>query len=238
MLGIDEAARDISSKVKKSVKEIYSAKGKLNDVDLRKINAALDEIKNYPIYVVDNIGTVKNISDTILYYITSNRLIEKNKGLVVAIDNSSLVLGEETGEKETIDKLMHTLVLLKKYVASIGGKILFVLISQLNRQLESAERVLNPNLHYPNKTDLFGASSVYNSSDYVLIIHRPCLIEGLGNWYGPARKGWDRGLPIFNPRNPSQPMTYLHVIKERFGSNTIIPMLDDLENSRIADYNL
>lgn len=238
MLGLDEVARDISSKVNKTVKELYSAEGKLKDSELIEIDKALESIKNYPIYVVDNIGTVKNIYDTIIYYITSNRLIENKRGLVVTIDNASLVMGDDTGEKETIDRLMHTLVLIKKYVSSIGGKIIFILISQLNRQLESSERVLNPQLHYPNKSDLFGASSVYNSSDYVIIIHRPCLIEGLGNWYGPARKNWEKGLPVFNPRNPSQPMTYLHVIKERFGSNTIIPMLDDLGNSRIVDYPL
>jgi replicative DNA helicase len=238
MLGLDEVARDISSKVNKNIKQLYSAEGKLKDDELSQINTALESIKDYPIYVVDNIGTVKNIYDTILYYLSSKRLIEQKRGLVVAIDNASLVLADDTGEKETIDKLMHTLVLIKKYISSIGGKIIIIVISQLNRQLESNERVLNPKLHYPNKSDLFGASSVYNSSDYVIIIHRPCLIEGLGNWYGPARKNWDRGLPVFNPRNPSQPMTYLHIIKERFGSNTIIPMLDDLGNSRIIDYNL
>lgn len=238
MLGLDEVARDISSKVNKNIKQLYSAEGKLSSMDLTNVHAALDSMKDYPIYVVDNIGTVKNIYDTILFYLTSNRLVEQKRGLVVTIDNASLVLGEDTGEKETIDKLMHTLVLLKKYVSSIGGKIIFIVISQLNRQLESNERVLNPQLHYPNKSDLFGASSIYNSSDYVIIIHRPCLIEGLGNWYGPKRKNWDKGLPVFNPKNPTQPMTYLHVIKERFGSNTIVPMLDDLGNSRIIDYPL
>jgi len=238
MLGLDEVARDVSSKLNKSVKQLYSADKVLSDKDLDLVDKALESMKDYPIYVVDNIGTVQNIYDTILFYLSSKRLIENKRGLVVTIDNASLVMGDDSGEKETIDKLMHTLVLIKKYVSSIGGKIMFIVISQLNRQLESNDRVLNPKLHYPNKSDLFGASSVYNSSDYVVIIHRPCLIEGIGNWYGPARKNWDRGLPVFNPKNTSQPMTYLHVIKERFGSNTIIPMLDDLGNSRIIDYPL
>lgn len=182
MLGLDEVARDVSSKVGKSIKELYSADGKLSSKDLKDIDAALDEVKQYPIYVVDNIGSTSNVKDTLLYYISSNKLIERKKGLVVVIDNASLVLPEDGGgEKDTIDKFIHMLVLVKKYVASLGGKIMFFVISQLNRNIESSERILNPKLHYPNKSDLFGASSVYNSSDYVIIIHRPCLIEGIGN---------------------------------------------------------
>jgi len=96
MLGLDEVARDISSKVNKTVKQLYSAEGSLTDKDVAEIDAALESMKDYPIYVVDNIGTVKNIYDTILFYFTSNRLIENKRGLVVAIDNASLVMGEDT----------------------------------------------------------------------------------------------------------------------------------------------
>lgn len=239
MLGIDEVARDLSSKLKTSVKKLYSAEDKLSDADLKNIDRCLDEIGQYPINIVDNLGSVSEIKDTIQYFVSTNNLIQSKKGLIVTIDHSLLVKAEDGElEKQTLDRLMHTLVLLKKYLTSIGCKVIFFVLSQLNMDIESTERITNPKLHYPNKNDLFGASSVYYSSDYVIIIHRPAQIEGLGNWYGPSKANWPNGLPVFNPSNSSQPMIYLHVIKERFGSNRIIAMLDELEHSHIKEYSM
>lgn len=238
MLGIDELARDIVSKSSLNIRQIYSAENPLTDSQLSTINIILDELKKYPISVVDNIGTVRNILDTIIYFVSSNRLVEQNKGLVVTLDHSLLVKPEDNqGEKETIDALMHMFVALKKYLSSIGLKVIFIILSQLNRNIETNDRIINPRLHFPNKNDLFGASSVYYSSDYVMVIHRPAIIEGLGNWYGPARKNFPNGLPVYNPTNPDQPMIYLHIIKERFGMNKVIPMVDELEKSRITEYD-
>lgn len=238
MLGVDEVARDVSSKSNMSVKQIYSADGTLNDKDTTRVKGILDELRKYPISVVDNTGTVKNILDTIIYFVTSNKLQEQNKGLVVTIDHSLLVRPEgEQNEKEMIDSLMHGLVALKKYFTSIGVKIIFIVLSQLNRNIETNDRITNPKLHYPNKNDIFGASSVYYSSDYVFILHRPAIIDGLGSWYGPGSKKHPYGLPVYNPDDGGQPMIYLHIIKERFGSNRIIPMVDELAQSRITEYD-
>lgn len=237
MLGIDELARDVSSKCDLNIKEIFSAETPITTKQQNLINNILEDLKMYPISIVDNIGTVRNIMDTILYFVSSNKLAEKDKGLVVTIDHSLLVKPEENqGEKETIDALMHMLVALKKYLTSVGVKVMFIVISQLNRNIETNDRIINPRLHFPNKTDLFGASSVYYSSDYVIIIHRPAVIEGLGNWYGPARKNHPNGLPVYNPTNSTQPMIYLHIIKERFGMNRIIAMVDELERAKVTEY--
>ena len=231
MLGVDELAKDLSSKMDKSIKQIYSADGALSEKDLEALSGLLEKMKRYPIYIVDNMGTVSNIKDTIVSYVASNRLIERKRNLVVTLDHTLLVKPEEgDDEKATLDRLMHTLVELKKYLSSIGLKVIFIILSQLNRNLESPDRIMNKKLHYPNKNDIFGSSSVYYSSDYVIIVHRPVLIDGLGNWYGPE------DLPVFNPNNPSQPMIYLHVIKERFGSTSIIKMLDELKRAKISDF--
>lgn len=130
---------------------------------------------------------------------------------------------------------MKNLVALKKYLVANGVNCIFIILSQLNRAIETPERSNNCYLHYPNKNDIFSASSVYYSSDYVLIIHKPCLIDGISEWYGPPTKGNPRGLPVYNPQNQEQPMIYLHLIKERFGLPKILAMLDYLENSRIEE---
>lgn len=236
MLGVDELAKDVSSKAEITMKEVYSATTPLNDDKLKLAENILDSMKDYPISIVDHPGTVSNVKDTIISYCNTNRLKQNKKGLVITLDHTLLIKADEReDEKSKIDNLYHTLVALKKYLSSIGVKVIFIMLHQLNRNIESIERVTNPKLHYPNKTDLFAASSVYYSSDYVLIIHRPCLIEGLGNWYGPSKNG-SPGLPVFNPTNEQQPMIYLHIIKERFGSTGIIAMLDELKFSRIIEY--
>ncbi len=239
MLGVDELARDIASKTELSVKQIYSAESPLTNKQQADIDKILEELKSYPISIVDNIGTVRNVFDTIMYFVSSNRLAENKRGLIVTLDHTLLVKPEDgQDEKQVIDALMHMLIALKKYLTSAGVKILFIVLSQLNRNIESGDRIINPRLHYPNKTDLFGASSIYYSSDYVIILHRPAIVEGLGNWYGPARRGHPNGLPVFCPTNPTQPMIYLHIIKERFGMNRIIPMVDELEKARVTEYEL
>lgn len=237
MLSTDEVARDISSKVGKSIKEVYSATKPLSTSEFETIAKELEKLRNHKINIVDNPGTVKEIKDTIINFVETNKLAEKGAGLIISIDNSLLVKREDKqDEKSAIDDLMFTLVALKKYLSSIGVKVIFFLVSQLNRNIETVERITNPKLHYPNKNDLFGASSVYNGSDYVIIIHKPCIIDGLGNWYGPSRKGWQQGLPVFNPLSPTQAMIYLHIIKERFGKPSIIAMLDDLQFGKISEY--
>jgi len=112
---------------------------------------------------------------------------------------------------------------------------MFILLSQLNRDIESQDRVANPAFHYPNKNDIFAASSVYYSSDVVIIFHKPAVIEGLGLFYGPARSGFPKGLPVF--LEGERPMVYWHVIKSRFDVNQILTMVDDFSNSRILEYS-
>lgn len=236
MLAVDEFARDLSASVGLSVKELYSATTPLTEEQVKEIEKKAEEIKSYPISIIDEALSAEEIRDTVISYSTANQLREKGKGLIITLDNTLLVNDEGGGEKGGIDKLMYMLVRLKKHLSSNGIRCLFFIISQLNRNIESPERIKDRRLHYPNKTDIHGASSVYNSSDYVVVIHKPCLIEGLGLWYGPPKREFPQGLPVFNPSNQDQAMIYLHVIKERFGKPKILAMIDNLVRARIDDY--
>ncbi len=237
MLGVDEVARDLTSALNVSVKELYSADKPISEELQKKIDEVLENIKKLPISIVDISGGVSEIRDTILTFVAT-KIKGTDKGLVVTIDHTLLVKKEDRqDDKAVIDELMFMLVSLKKVLATHGIKVLFIVISQLNRNIESPERVNNPKLHFPNKNDLFGASSIYNGSDYVIIAHKPCSIDGISNWYGPPSKRWRNGLPVYNPSDPSQPLIYLHVIKERFGHPSIIAMADDLKFGRISEFH-
>lgn len=181
MLIEDQLTRYTSSKVRKSLKEIYSAEAPLNDKDYKKVMDILEARKTAPIYYVDNPGTPEEIRATIIDFAAHRNLLADNKGLVVSIDHTTLVKGK-TGEAEkaVIDALMTEFLGLKKYFASIGLRCIFLVLSQLNRDIERPERTNNPLLHFPTRNDLFAASSVYHCSDYLMITHRPAKVNGIG----------------------------------------------------------
>lgn len=231
MLPTDELTRLASARTSKSLKEIYSKDTPLDDETFAEVKTFLNTLKKREIYTVENTGTPSEIIHTVLNFV--ERFDWTNKGIVVTLDHTLLIKGDD--EKRTVDQFMKDLVGLKKHLASKGVNCIFIILSQLNRSIETPERSSNCFLHYPNKNDIFSASSVYYSSDYVLIIHKPCLIDGISEWYGPPLKGHPKGLPVYNPLNEEQPMIYLHLIKERFGLPKILAMLDQLENSRIEE---
>lgn len=231
MLGVDQALRGLSGKLEVNIDELHD-----NRISNDKLDIAVNDMSYYPIYYVDEVGSVKDIVDTIDSFVEENTL-KSNKGLIVTIDHSLLTKNDQgDDEKKMLSKLMHTLVRLKKYYYSKNVKIMFIVLSQLNREIEKPERILNPVLHYPNKNDLFGSSSVYYCSDYVIITHKPSIIEGIGKWYGPPKNGYPKGLPVFHPEDETIPLLYWHVIKARFGTNKILIMIEDFIRSRVLEY--
>ena len=108
-------------------------------------------------------------------------------------------------------------------------KCMIIVLSQLNRNLESSERLSNPLLHYPMKKDIFGSDAVFHGSDYVLITHKPFMLNL--QTYGP------NNLPIMNPMNAQQAMIYWHLIKNRDGeSGLVLSMTDSLKYNKVDEY--
>lgn len=233
----DQLARSIAPKLGISVKEMYSQSWQLSEDKLKKVIAALNSKPNRPQFYINEIGSVTEVEKTILQFVEDRQLVEKNKGIVITLDHALLTKGKMTDkEKDKIDELMHAFVAMKQYFSSIGLKCIFIVLSQLNRDIESNERILNPYLHYPKKNDIFAASSVYYCSDYVMVTHKPANIPGMREHYGPPIDGWPFGLPVYSPKDNKTPMIYWHIIKERFGEPTVLMMLDDLKNSQVLEY--
>lgn len=239
MLIEDQIARSLSAKTGLGVKELYSAGTSLNDTNFKLVEKTLSAISDDRSFFVDTVGTVDQVRDTILEFARDKNLLYTDTGLVITIDHVLLTKGRVgDAEKVIVDSLMMTLVELKKHFASIGLKCIFIVLSQLNRDIEHVDRVSNKMLHYPTRNDIFGASSVYNSSDYVLISHRPADLVGLGQFYGPGEEGFPKGLPVKCPTDPKHDMVYWHLIKERFGKPILLTMVEDFSVSSIKEYNL
>ena len=85
---------------------------------MKEVEKVLEEIKKFPLFIVDQTGTVEDIRKTILTHIAN-----RQRNIIVTLDHTLLVKPEEgDDEKITIDKLMHMLVSLKKLLASLGIK--------------------------------------------------------------------------------------------------------------------
>lgn len=239
MLVEDQLTRYAASRLDFSLKEIYSAKEALSDSGFAQVEKVLQEKSTQPLFYVDNPTTVDKIREIILTFASERDLLGTNKGLVVTIDHVLLTKGKDgQEEKAIIDSLMGMLNELKKYFAHIGLRSLFVCLAQLNREIEKMERVSNPMFHFPTRNDLFAASSIYHTSDYVLISHRPATIVGIGKGYGPPRNNFPDGYPLKYPNDPTRDMVYWHLIKERFGNTGVWALAEDFKHSRLEEVNI
>jgi len=236
----DQVARNLSGKIGKSTKYLYSGEDNfVTDEEFETIKTVATDIRKYPIYYVDDFGSVDEIRDTVLAFVEQQDLLSRDRGLVVTIDHVLLTKGrQDEAEKKVIDTLSHMCVELKKRLTSMGLRIIIILLSQLNRNIETPDRVTNPMLHYPTKNDIFGASSLFQASDYVLVTHKPSVVDGIGEYYGPPRASFPKGLPVYVPEDEERSMVYWHLLKERFGKPKVLMMVDYFEKSSCKEYNL
>lgn len=216
MLSSRQIGRKLSYKMKRTTNYLYSG-GTNDNLSDKEYNEALkhsEKIKNYPIYYVDRPGSIEEIRNTIEYF--QKWLVPKKKWLVVILDHTLLTRGR-TGEteRETLYDLQRTFMELKKI-----GRTSIIQLSQMNREIESSERIMNPMMHYPIRRDLFGGDSVFQSSDYVIVLHRPELL-GLRS-YGPSN------LPVKN-------MIYMHFLKVREGEPKILSFVNNLKYNSIEE---
>ncbi len=218
MTSARQVGRKLSYHLKKTTKELYSGdyKTPLNDADFKRVKDSIQDIKKLPIYYVDIPGTVDQIRNTIRDFVQNEG---KGKWVIIILDHTLLTKGR-TGESEriTLANLQRMFIEVKKY-----SRNTVIQLTQLNRNIEESDRVANQSMHYPMRKDIFGADSLFQGSDYVLVIHRPEII-GI-EAYGLS------GLPV-------KDLIYLHCLKNREGSLGIIPFSNNLKHNRMDEIEL
>lgn len=226
MLASRLVSRKISTAVGKTLRQIYSADTEHNltkeELDFIKSDLKQRSIK-HPIHYVELPGSPKDIADTILQFIKT-RLAGTSKGLIVSLDHATLVKQSPGfNERGTLMELMSVFNEMKKRFP----KSLYVVLSQLNRKIESYDRrqASGPYkfLHYPQRGDIFGSEALFQFSDAVIVLHRPELL-GLQK-YGPG------DLPVGE-------LVYCHHLKNRDGVPKITALTNKLAMNRLEDYRL
>lgn len=214
MLSSKVVGRKLSYKLKKTTSELYTAENTLSDYDFDRVVKESKEIRNYPVYYVDTPGSVTEIRNTIEVF---RELVSKDKWLVIILDHTLLLKPNPgQGERETIVELQRLFIEQKKI-----GLTTIVQLSQLNREIESVERINNPQLHFPQRRDLSSSDSVYQGADYVLILHRPEIL----------------GIKAYSVNHwPVANMIYLHLLKVRDGEPKILSFTNNLKYNSIEEY--
>jgi replicative DNA helicase len=227
MLLKDSLLRVLSKRTSKTLAEIFK--------DYVDFKDTITEIKSREQYVIDQVVTIDEMETIITDFCKEQ---DEETFTVITIDHTLLTKSKTSEiEKVVIDQLYHMLVRLKMKFNRSNTNVSFLVLSQLNRDIESKDRILNSSLHYPNKNDIFAASSVYYSSDYVWILHCPANIPGIKS-YGPSLPNFPMGLPVKLGANNTK-VIYLHCIKNRFGvPNKIVPFLEEFQYSRVNLINI
>lgn len=207
MVGFRQVGRTLSNKLRKTTSTLYSSETDLDDETFKKVVSVSNQLKEYPIYFVDNPGTpleVKQIIDD--FY--KNYVKGTNKHFLIVYDHT--LLTKQVGSViETTAELERVFIQAKKYpLTSV------IQIAQMNRNIESSERINNPLSHYPMRSDLSSSDAMFQASDYVLVMHRPEILNI--QEYGPNHL-------------PTQNKVYMHMLKNRdAGKPCILEFENDL----------
>lgn len=212
MLSYRQVGRKLSNKLRKTMAELYSSDQSLSNTEFNKIEEVADKIKKYPIYYIDTPSTVENMEKTIDYF---HENIAKGKWLIVILDHALLVEGQGESERGTIVDLQKMFIRKKKL-----SNTSIIQISQMNRNIEQPDRINNPSMHYPMRSDLAASDAIFQASDYVTALSRPELLN-------ITAYGIDR-LPV-------KDKVYLHFLKVRDGEPFILEFENELKYGNLVE---
>lgn len=214
MVGFRQVGRTLSSKLRKTTSTLYSSETSLDDNTFRKVINVSNQLKEYPIYFVDNPTTPMQVQEIIDNFY--NKYVKGTKKHFIIIYDHALLTKQIGSVIDTISELERVFIQVKKYpLTSI------IQLTQMNRNIENSERINNPLAQYPMRSDLSSADAVFQGSDYVVVIHRP---EILGiEQYGPNH------LPTTNK-------VYMHILKNRdAGKPCILEFENDLMYNNLIE---
>lgn len=210
-----QVTRKVSQKLRKTVSEIYSGVDdqKVTDEEYEKIVNIANKFKKYDIYYIETNCDIEGIKNSIRYF---QETYAKDKWLVVILDHTLLVDGSDSEDDRTmLSKLQKMFIEVKKL-----GKTTIIQLTQLNRNIEQIERIKNPAMHYPIRSDISSGDTVYHASDYLLVIHRPDLL-GIQQ-YGPYK------LPV-------EDLVYVHLLKNRDGGLGVLQFQNELKYNSLIE---
>lgn len=206
MLPSDEILREASSELELSYSHLLGLeynveKSSYNEVDefvLQHLESQYELTDNPNYYYFEDPCTVpqlyacfesvvidyKNRENLDDKFANENGVIQRPK-FVIALDHSLLL---DAVGKEDVLSMMTTLAKLAIRFKKMGAMV--IIVGQFNGNIESLERLRNPSLHYPMKTDIYAQAQIYNACDTVITTLIPELI-GITSYTPKKYVIWD-----------------------------------------------
>lgn len=214
MVGFRQVGRTLSNKLRRTTSTLYSSETDLDENTFKDVINVSNQLKKYPIYFVDNPSTPTQVNNIIRWFY-DKYVKNTNKHFVIIYDHA-LLTKQEGSTIETISELERVFIQAKKLpLTSV------IQLAQMNRNIEQPERINNPLSHYPMRSDLSSSDSIFQASDYVIVIHRPEILNI--QEYGPNH------LPVNNK-------VYIHMLKNRdAGKPCILEFENDLMYNNLIE---
>jgi len=196
MPGYQQLLRIASGDLSLSVYDII--KVSTNQEEVKSLHEILDKFKRYPIFFYNVPETLVFMKNKITQFCEAN----PDTTLICVLDHTRLVRGDN---REEMQRLADITKMMMEQQAKY--QIIDILISQLNRNIESNERANNQ--YQPQLSDIFGSDSIAQDSHVVMMINRPYDMYGIEEYYcGEQPKG----------------LMAIHIEKNREGELGMIPM--------------
>jgi replicative DNA helicase len=203
-----QVVRNMSNILGLTVDQLMSAEDKLTDDQLKNVIGTEKALSDYNIYFIDVPLNITQIYQKIIEF--RNKF--PNYDLVNVFDHSRLVIDEEkSDEMRKIDRLSKTCMYLKKKIHCSN-----IIVSQLNRNIESPDRAKTD--YEPIASDIFGADSVYQDADMVIVLHSP----------------EKHHVKVYHGL-PTKDLIAMHILKNRDGDTGMIPFKHNLKINTVVE---
>lgn len=190
MMARTSAIREFSGVIGKSYKQLCSAENKLDEQTLQSCYTYAQSRVVSPIDIVEEACEVSQFGDIIEKYMDTHSIMECNEGKSKRIYKKTLITLDHTMlvRKAAFEKGTDTLYALGEKITSLKRKypIAFIILSQLNRNIDSPERNEDGKYsNYINESDVFGADAMNQHTDLLVGLNRPAKQKI--RYYGPDR---------------------------------------------------
>jgi replicative DNA helicase len=180
MLARVSALRELSKELSKNMKELNSvhAHSKMQDEDMDAAARYFSKNMDKPIYFVEKPLTVEGFIDSVRRFVSIHK-----KPTLITLDHTMLMKksASERDRLEVLYNLGDALTLLKKELP-----VAFLILSQLNRDIDSADRIKPGTVgNYPLTSDVFGSDAILQHADNLIALTRPA--KNNIPFYGPEK---------------------------------------------------
>jgi replicative DNA helicase len=212
MLARNIALREISGNTGINARRLASVGGELTNEDLDSALKYCNENKHKEVYTYERPLNVDAMREKIYQFYET-----KKKPILITLDHS-LLLKRSPSEKDRIEALYNLGNMLAETRRCLP--VCFIVLSQLNREIESVERVKNASIgNFVKDSDVFGADALLQFTDILIGINRPRKY-GI-ELYGPQK------IPV------DKDTLAVHFLKVRNGDPQMTMFRADFAKSKI-----